>query len=447
MEMTRNELRAAQALLEDRIGLSPESLGGDTIRKALSRRMNACGASDMASYLKILRSSATEWDALLELVVVPETWFFRNKESFAFLTRHVRTQWPSEAASLELRVLSVPCASGEEPYSVAMALADTGLLQNGVEIDAMDISLAALEKASHGIYGPESFRGSNLSFRDRYFTQVPYGHRIDPVVKAMVRFQRANLMDEGRFSDIAPYNVIFCRNLLIYLSDKGKKRAMAVLDRLLKPGGLLFVGHVERSLIWNPEFQWIRQPGVFACQRVETNGLLTGIESSRGPSTRRRSIQPSIQRPPAAPSLAGGPANRKTLTPPVPSKESPTVRHPETYAPPAFSPKNKVVEEYLEQAQRLADQGKMDEAFQMCEKSVSKNAFHVQAHFLMGLICHAMDDEKRAEEAFNKAVYLDPGHHEAMSHLAFIMEHRGERDKAERLRLRARRIREKEEGP
>ncbi len=94
----------------------------------------------------------------------------------------------------------------------------------------------------------------------------------------------------------------------------------------------------------------------------------------------------------------------------------------------------------------MADQGELDKAFEMCEKCLRENAFHIQAYFLMGLIRHAQDEEERAEEFFNKAVYLDPNHHEALSHLAFIMEHRGEPRRAERLRGRAQRIREREEA-
>jgi chemotaxis protein methyltransferase WspC len=432
--------KAIEALLEQRIGLSPESLGGETVLKAVARRMKQCGLSDPVAYLTRLSASQAEWEALLELVVVPETWFFRNKESFAFLTRHIRTEWPPEDARPELRVLSVPCASGEEPYSIAMALADTGLDRDRLQIEAMDISLAALEKARQGVYGPEAFRGKTLSFRDRYFEPVPGGHRIDPSVKRLVRFQRANLMDQERFAGLKPYDVIFCRNLLIYLSDQGKERVLTVLDRLLKPGGLLFVGHVERSLIRHPDFQWIKQPGVFACRRIR--GRSAPGPAGREPRPLRRSIRPAIQRPPAAPPVTEAGSGRNPPPPPPSSLSRPPVSEPRPPSPPD---RVAAVEDYLEKAQRMADQGKMEEAFRLCEKSVGENAFHIQAHFLMGLICHAMDDEERAEEAFNKAVYLDPAHHEAMSHLAFIMEHRGERDRAERMRRRAQRIREKGE--
>ena len=431
--------RQIEALLEGRIGLSPDSLGGDTIHKAVNRRMKSRGIAEPAAYLAYLDASDEEWEELLELVVVPETWFFRNKESFAYLTRWVRSEWP---AGPELRVLNIPCASGEEPYSVAMALADTGLPQDRLQIDAMDISRQALEKARRGVYGPESFRGKNLSFRDRYFEADPGGHRIEPTVKTRVRFQRANLMEEGRFTGQKPYDVVFCRNLLIYLSDGGKARALAVIDRLLKPGGLLFVGHVERSLIRNPGFQWIKQPGVFACQRVGGASTTDGPPAAGGPQPLRRSIRPTIQRPPAAPPAADADAGSGPRHPPRPVPNRP-LEPPRRPAGPQPAP-TPAVEDRLEEAQRMADQGKMEAAFRMCEKTVGENAFHIRAHFLMGLICHAMDDEERAEEAFNKAVYLDPNHHEAMSHLAFIMEHRGERDKAERMRRRAQRIREKE---
>ncbi len=103
------------------------------------------------------------------------------------------------------------------------------------------------------------------------------------------------------------------------------------------------------------------------------------------------------------------------------------------------------IENPLDSAQKLADQGDLHEALKICEKCLTENSFHIQANFLMGLICHALDDEERAEEYFNKAVYLDPNHYEALNHLAFIMEHRGEKNRAVYMRQRAQRILQREE--
>ncbi len=282
-----------ESLLEKEIGLSTEAIGAETISKAIYRRMNACGLYDAKDYLNHLLSSQKELENLIEMSVIPETWFFRNKESFAFLARYVRTQWLTENRGNELRILSIPCSTGEEPYSIAMTLIDTGLLSeinvNRLYIEARDISSNSLRKARLGIYGRESFRGKNLSFRDRHFDLIKDGSSPRPEstrdsqnykwqmgtsIKNMIRFKKGNLTDEQMLSpDEKPYHIIFCRNLLIYLSESGKRRALKKIESLLSKNGVLFVGHVERSFVCGSEqrdkFSWIRRPGVFACQRSD----------------------------------------------------------------------------------------------------------------------------------------------------------------------------------
>lgn len=104
------------------------------------------------------------------------------------------------------------------------------------------------------------------------------------------------------------------------------------------------------------------------------------------------------------------------------------------------------MEALLDAAQDLANQGRLNEALERCEKYLSEAPFRVQPYFLMGVIHNALGDEDQAEECFNKVVYLDPNHHEALSHLAFIMERRGQQEKALHLRQRAQRILEREES-
>ncbi|MCP4346324.1 MAG: tetratricopeptide repeat protein [Desulfobacterales bacterium] len=457
-------LSIIESLLEKKIGLSAETIGSDTIAKAVQRRMNDCRIFDSKAYFDYLLTSDNEWDELIEMVVVPETWFFRNKESFAFLARYVRLEWLPASKDQVLRVLSLPCSTGEEPYSIAMTVMDTELPkeigENRFYITAMDISKKALEKADSGIYGEESFRGKNLSFRERYFDQTANtgnisNYRIKKPVSSMVHFKKGNLVDDEILIYEKPYDIIFCRNLLIYLSSSGRKRALSIIVQLLAKTGILFLGHVERSFVCDSpakdQFEWIRQPGVFACRRKDrvSDSLYPVISdqdykrisinkplSPPGVQADRVSRTPALQRPAKIPcAVTNHKYVRIGLKPVCDGK-----------APVSDSDRNQSVNKnmnLLESAQSFADQGELDEALRLCEKCLSKDAFHIQAYFLMGLICHAQDDEERAEKCFNKAVYLDPNHHEALNHLAFIMEHRGEQIRARQLRQRAQRILQK----
>lgn len=469
-----------ESLLEERIGLSADTIGSETIAKAVHHRMRRCGflvenAGSFSAYLTRLRTSGEEWDKLVEEVVVPETWFFRNKESFSFLGGYVRFEWLPKHKDRILRVLSIPCSTGEEPYSIAMTLMDMELPDQSsrFHIDAVDISGKSLLKARAGVYGRESFRGEDMLFQGRYFreTSTTGGgkeklFKIHSSARKMVRFIKGNLLDYQLLAGENLYDIIFCRNLLIYLSESAKKRAMDTIDRLLTQNGLLFVGHVERPLICSSSpkmcFVWIRQSGVFACRKADFNQNSDDAQISQNPIRRALSADlPEIsrERGTARVRVAGTPRAMVSkfgecgLCPPAEKKQRPpATSFTRTVEPTLFeTPGSRILfqspalETLLDTARQLADQGYLNKALELCEKYLNDDPFHVQAHFLTGLIWNALNDEARAEEYFNKTIYLDPNHREAMSHLAFIMEHQGHHNKAEHLRQRAQRILQKED--
>ncbi len=419
-----------ERLLEEKIGLSAEAIGSRVIEKAVHKRMTVYDLTDVGAYLRQLQVSELEWNELVETVVIPETWFFRNHQSFTFLEEYIKTVWLSQHQAEEIRVLSIPCSTGEEPYSIAITLLEAGVRPESVHLDAIDISEHALQKARQGIYGEESFRNKEtLLLRERYFERKQKMYQIHPSIKPMVRFARGNLLDRDDREILAnekPYHLIFCRNLLIYLSNEAKKYAAAILSRLLSKTGILFVGHAERSVFEDTEFEWVRQPGVFACRRISAPQPPTKQALPPIPylferrKTNRLSEQPD--KAVSSPSGTGNPAGKEPKIP-EPSVE-----------------RRKTIAKLLDKARQLADQGQLNEAFVLCEQSLRDNPTDVQANFLTGLIWLASGDEKQAETFFTKTVYLDPKHHEALNYLAFIAEYRGQHEKALLLRQRIERI-------
>ena len=127
--------------------------------------------------------------------MVPESWFFRDRRPFEWLREYVRTAWLNNPERPPLRVLSLPCAGGEEPYSIAMTLRDVGLPSARFQIDAVDVSDRRLAIASRGVYSSNAFRGPDLGFRGRHFREHPLGHELDPTVRATVRFLQASVLD------------------------------------------------------------------------------------------------------------------------------------------------------------------------------------------------------------------------------------------------------------
>ncbi len=393
--------KQVESLLEDKIGLSVKSVGHERIRHVVSQRMASCGMTDQSAYLEYLSGSEQEWEELVESVVIPETWFFRNQNSFLFLAHYVMTEWSPRNPDQVLRILSIPCATGEEAYSVAMTLTDAGFPLERLHLDGADISARSLRKAAQGIYSRESFREKENI------------RQISDALRQKIRWIRGNLLDPEFLMNEMPYNMIFCRNLMIYLSDSARRQVMSAISRLLSPEGLLFVGHAELPLFSLPGMTRITQPGVFAFRKK------SGVAEKNKPSEKaEKRIRPSL---PAVVSSA-----------PLPEI---TVKLPS----PAIKQKPAEVgeENLLEQAEKFADQGYLDKAEELYKKHLSIHPTDAQAHFMMGLMMLAMKDEIAAENWFNKAIYLDPKHREALHHLALIREKQGDSVGANHLRQRA----------
>jgi len=227
------------------MGLDANTIGPQAVANAVKQRMAACGLTKENDYLKHLNtapaelsapaetsapaelsapaktsapaetSAPDELQALIETIVVPETWFFRDREPFIFLAQYVNATWLAAHPHDRLQVLSVPCSSGEEPYSIAMTLQSVGLRPARYRIDAMDISPALLRKAKKGVYGPNSFRNSLLEHYKRYFKPEGTARIVSPEVRAGIRFIHGNIMGPPGFAAEQTYDIIFCRNLLI----------------------------------------------------------------------------------------------------------------------------------------------------------------------------------------------------------------------------------------
>jgi len=389
-----------ETILRQKIGLDANSIGSRTIARAVEKRRLACGLPDQASYLHRLQTSPPELEDLIETVVVPETWFFRDQEPFVYLSKYVTTEW-LKVNSRILRVLSVPCSTGEEPLSIAMTLLDAGLTSKQFSIDAVDISKRALLKAKQAVYSERCFRGGGIQAKQRYFTSVAGGYEVRPVLRDTVKFIQGNVLQPG-FLTTGKYDVIFCRNLLIYLDQAARLQVVEALDRALAPSGLFFVGAAETTQITAKHFTFVRHPFAFAYRkenRTESN------------------IKPLI----AQLATTSAPETKSSL------KEQPSQ--------PIRSTTSK-----LEIAKQLADRGHLNEAATLCESYVSTNRTNAEAYILLGEVYQGLDRLELAEQSYQKAIYLNPHTIEALIHLALLKEQRGDGAGSEILRQRVQRL-------
>jgi chemotaxis protein methyltransferase WspC len=405
---------AIEALLRDWIGLDATTIGTPAVERAVRARMAATGVADAAEYACRVETDPAERDLLVEEVVVAESWFFRDRQVFEFVVDVVATR-ASLPGRGPVRILCAPCAGGEEPYSVAMALLDAGLKPAQFMIDAVDVSRAALARAARGRYSANAFRNADCSFRDRWFTADGSGAVLSPAVRSCVAFAQANVVDEAFPAGRDPYDVIFCRNLLIYLTAAGRRRVETALDRLLTRDGVLVLGAAETPILkgdWLPA----GTAAVFAMRR--------GVRPVTLPvtPTPRRSVH-----------------GRR---PPAPASAAPT-----SAAPAAEPPPLPTLADVLAEAGALANQQRLAEALDVCERSRQRLTPAPELFFLMGMLHQAAGDLDRAEGCFHKTLYLDAAHDEALLALALLATRRGDTRMAETYRQSAARVLARKEPP
>lgn len=421
-------------ILNVRIGLHADSVGDSSIERAIGHRMRAIGITRMASYLERLSKDDNEVDELIEEVVVPETWFFRNSIPFKTMVDCVQELKLIKKHKIHdvLKILSIPCSTGEEPYSISMSLLDGGLKAGEFSIDAVDISKRALTKARRGIYGRHSFRENNLSFREKYFKRSRSGYHISQQIKETVEFARANIVKDVLCHEPQRYDVIFCRNLLIYFERNKQKEILEKLHRCLKAGGVLFVGHAETSQIDSRLFTKIDVARAFAYRK--SNSENTGSENA--PIFGKVSSVAKLQ-------------NIYDQLVKVTKKDVELARTIDRNKVKKNTiPKKLVYEKAYDdkvwyQVQKLIDQGRLSSASELCEILLNKYPESSDGYYYLGLISNLEGSAGSAEALLKKAIYLNPQHYKALALSAHVAEKRGDADLARSLRRREQRARNK----
>jgi len=404
-------------LLKESIGLDAASIGASAVERAVLERASACGLAEPGAYWQHVGACPVELQALIEAVVVPETWFFRDCEAFSTLARLVRDASLTAHADGVRRILSLPSSTGEEPYSIAMALFDAGVPADRFSIDGVDISAHAIAVAQRATYGKNSFRGRELGFRARYFDATAAGHRLADRVRGQVHFRQGNLL--APHSSPARYDAIFCRNLLIYFDRATQDRAIVALEHLLRPGGVVFVAPSETNVLLNYGFVPVKAPFAFAFRKA---GAAAGERKPNIGRSGRSRVAPPPRLPVARPAdVSERPLAARSVQ--TDACSDPVVT--------------------LDEAADLANRGRFAEAVERCDQHLRRSGPSADAFHLMGLVREASGDPAEAVSCYRKALYLDPNHGEVLIHLALLLEKVGKKAEAQLLRKRTNRLQER----
>lgn len=371
-----------EALLKETGGLDAKALGRAMIERAVRDRAAACAMPDWRDYLEHVRTTEDELQALVDALVTPEGWFFRDRVAFDTLGRLAVQCWLTASHGEQLRLLSVGCGGGEEPYSMAMELLDSGFPAERLRIDALDISGPAIARARQAVYPRSAFRGNDLRFCDRYFKPAPEGFKLDPQVRQTVNFFRGNVLSESFLTGRGDYDFLVCRNLLAYFDAGTQARVVQTLYQALGRNGVFFVAPAESFLLGKPDFVPVDIPDANAF-------LKAGRRKVRSATQTARHLRSQVMAPPPPP-LASKPVTGG----------------------------GREVRTALDLALRLAERGQWADVTRLCEAHVRDHGESAQALYLLGRARDAQGEIEPAREFYRRAVALNSEHTFASLRLA-----------------------------
>jgi chemotaxis protein methyltransferase WspC len=419
---------SVEALIKRHTGIDATIVGPGLIKSAIARQMRLHQINDLAAYWQLLQQNQAAVQQLIEVVVVPETWFFRDRSPFKFLVTHCQQLPPRPAP---YRILSVPCSTGEEPYSIAMALLQAGIPTTQFTIEGIDISQLHIQKAQAGIYPPFSFRNDDDDLQAKFFAPVGRDYHIQDRVKRLVQFRVGNILQAQTWPIGHCYDIIFCRNLLIYFDQATRQRVLTRLNQLLKPTGRLFVGHAESSLLLNAGWQGVRIPFTFAYQKA-SQPADPAIAKIPAIGLKDPAIAPDLAIGQKIPAIAPDLAIEQKIPAIAPDPVRANGRSPQPGSP--------AIADHLAAARQSADRGDFTIAQQLCTQQLQTDPLQPEIHLLLGQIHQAQDQTTIAEAHFTKTLYLQPNCLEALVHLARLKQNQGDRAAADRLYQRIDRL-------
>jgi len=399
-----------QRWLNERMALDSSLMDGAGFNGVVAERLAALGCANEHEYVGVLERSRDESEWLAGSVAVPETWLFRYPQSFAVLVEHLSRRRMQGAS--HVRMISVGCASGEEPYGMAMAALHAGWPAEMVEIDAIDRNAVVLARADTGVYGAFSIRHEVPAWAVTHLQHERDRIVVDPKVRAMVRFRRADALEPGALGGAGfggGCDAVFCRNVLIYLKPEARTALIASIAEKLDEGGLLFVGHAEQMLAVGPSMRRMDAAHSFALEKVKTPLQVPVREPIREDAPWVRPI-PVIPRVTPAVRVSPAPA------------EPPVAR-----------------ERDIDDARDLADAGMASESETLIRSIMARKGPSADGLELLGTLRQSSGDARGAKQLFEQALYLEPNRPTALLQLALIHEKLGDGAQAELLWDRVRR--------
>lgn len=266
ISLSENVFLLLRDLIHERTGVNYEDNKREILAEKLLPRVNERGLDSFLDYYYLLKydaSASEEWKYVMDVLAVPETYFWREIDQINALVNIIVPKYFKKHYE-PLRIWSAACSTGEEPLSIAIALNEQGWFWKApIEIYASDASRSAIAKACSGLYRERSFRALPPDIKEKYFRKQNETWQIVPEIHARIKWQTANLLDESEVKPLAKATVIFCRNVFIYFSEKTIRKTVNLFWECMPNPGYLFIGASESLLKLNTYFELEEVNGSF----------------------------------------------------------------------------------------------------------------------------------------------------------------------------------------
>jgi chemotaxis protein methyltransferase CheR len=475
--LDRTDLEQFRTVVARRLGLQYEDGKLDYLAEVARQRMELVGSTRFESYLERLISSpkgSDEFRALAEQLTVNETFFFRNADNFrAFAETVLPERIRAKTQEKRLRILSAGCASGEEPYSLAVlvreALPDLGSWD--VKIIGIDVNPAVLAKAAQARYSAWSLRATSEDAKRRYFRADGPDFVLAPAIQKMVTFEERNLVDEDAlFWQSLACDAVFCRNVLMYFTPDKARDVVRRISQALLPGGFFFLGHAETLRGLTQEFHLCHTHDTFYYRRRDASEAVVATATWVGPpralrgqvedslaavvestaswvnviqraSERIATLADGRTRSPDEDAPRTTPAGQAALTTAARTWDLGLVL--EAVRQERFSDALELIcslppdshedpDALLLRAVLLTNNGRLDESEEVCSRLLALDELNAGAHYLMALCREHAGDSTGAIEHGQTAIYLDAGFAMPHLHLGIMAKRSGDAATAQR---------------
>ncbi len=419
----RTDTERFRAVVASRLGLQFEDTKLDELEGTLRTRMHAIQASTVDGY--IARLDDGELGALAERLTIGETYFFRYREQFQAFA-DVALPAALSSSQRPVRILSAGCATGEEAYTLAIVAREH---TSDIDVRGFDVNPAVVRRAKQARYATWSMRDTPAAMRERFFTIEAGQHLLASEVRDTVRFEQRNLLDDDpAFWQPETFDIVFCRNVIMYFGADAMRAAVDRIARSLRPGGFLFMGHAETLRGISRDFHLRHTHETFYYQRKDAREIAalspTTTPERHFPSAAALPVSAALgldsswidviqQASDRVAKLATEQVPARPSSPPVPRGDTKPVldmMRNERFVDAlellgTFAPTDP--ETQLLRAVLLTNGGRHREAEQACAELLARDELNAGAHYLLALCREHAGDREGACEHDRIATYLD----------------------------------------